>query len=336
MLRLKNSESGLKEPSDGWRRAGLAGMTGGRRFRFVRDAQDCGRMTGHATARLRIGDWLVDVRAGQISRDGETVRLESRTMRLLVCLAERAGETLSVDELLDAVWPSVTVSPDSVYQAVAQLRRLLGDDPKAPRYLETVPRVGYRMVADVAPWADTPGVATRRARWAAPAAGLALVLAFAALGISAAWDHEVPKPAPVAPPPRPSASIAVMPFLDLTDAMDEEPFADGMTEELIDQLSRAGLRVAAPRASFAFKGKSATPAEISRSLAVGYVVDGSVRKSGGRVRVAARLIRGDDGFVAWSQSYDRSTGDLLWVQEDIAREVATALGGHTAGPPPKH
>src|SRR6202161_1254567 len=95
---------------------------------------------------LRVGAWCVDPRSGQIFPDGGVVRVEARTMRLLVCLAERAGEVVSIDDLLDQVWSGVVVTPDSVYQAVASLRRLLGDDAKQPAYIATVPRLGYRVV----------------------------------------------------------------------------------------------------------------------------------------------------------------------------------------------
>jgi DNA-binding winged helix-turn-helix (wHTH) protein len=105
---------------------------------------------------LRIGAWCVNPASGQISRGEETARVEVRTMRLLLCLAEHAGEVVSIDDLLNQVWSGVIVSPDSVYQAVASLRRLLGDDPKQPSYIETVPRLGYRMVATVSPWATQP------------------------------------------------------------------------------------------------------------------------------------------------------------------------------------
>src|SRR6266404_4780868 len=103
---------------------------------------------------LRIGGWCVNPKSGQISRNGETARVEARTMRLLLCLTEHAGEVVSIDDLLSQVWSEVSVAPDSVYQAVASLRRLLGDDPKQPTYIETVPRLGYRMVATVSPWTD--------------------------------------------------------------------------------------------------------------------------------------------------------------------------------------
>src|SRR5579872_5824030 len=105
---------------------------------------------------LLIGDWRVDPATGEISRNAEIIRLEARSMRLLICLTEHAGQVVSIDDLLAQVWPGVTVSPDSVYQAVTSLRRQLGDDPKQPAYIATVPRLGYRMVATVRPWSDTP------------------------------------------------------------------------------------------------------------------------------------------------------------------------------------
>jgi len=272
-------------------------------------------------------------------------------MRLLLCLAEHAGEVVSIDDLLNQVWSEVTVSPDSVYQAVTSLRRLLGDDPKQPTYIETVPRLGYRMVATVSPWADqsiaqtgssrasdsehpTPATSDaaspgsrRRAGfiWAAGAAlcvVLVVFIAFQSRG-KVANNNQSASPAIA---PRPQNSIAVLPFLDLTEGMKEEEFADGMTEELIDKLSKIpGLRVSAPTSSFYFKGKQIPIADIARTLGVTYVLDGSVRKSGARLRVAARLIRADNGYVVWTETYDRPLGDILMVQDDIAGEVTKAL-----------
>ena len=129
-------------------------------------------------------------------------------------------------------------------------------------------------------------------------------------------------------------SIAVLPFLDLTEGMHEEEFADGMTEELIDKFSKIpGLRVPAPTSSFYFKGKKIPVADIARTLGVAYVLDGSVRKSGARLRVAARLIRADNGYVVWSETYDRPFDDLLMVQDDIAGEVTKALRASIEGGP---
>jgi transcriptional activator of cad operon len=276
-------------------------------------------------------------------------RLEVRTMRLLLCLAEHAGEVVSIDDLLRQVWPEVTVSPDSVYQAVASLRRQLGDDPKQPTYIETVPRLGYRMVATVSPWTDasttvsgTSGISefkpsafastgalttgralTPRFLWAATAAIcvgiITSYLVFGRLGKNAGSSSS-------AAAPQPERSIAVLPFLDLTEHMAEEEFADGMTEELIDKLTKIpGLRVTPPTSSFYYKNKQIPVPEIAKSLGVAYVLDGSVRKSGNQVRIAARLIRADTGYVVWSETYDHPFDDVLMIQDDIAGKVTQAL-----------
>src|SRR5450631_3726708 len=107
---------------------------------------------------IRIGAWRVDPALDEISQDGTSVKLEPRTMRLLDYLAENAGQVLSVEQLLDQVWKDVVVTPNSVYHAVAELRRVLGDDPKEPSYIANVLRRGYRLVAPVAPWVNVPGV----------------------------------------------------------------------------------------------------------------------------------------------------------------------------------
>jgi transcriptional activator of cad operon len=319
-------------------------------------------MESPITTKLRVGAWCVNPKSGQISRDGENARVEVRTMRLLLCLAEHAGEVVSIDELLNQVWSDVTVAPDSVYQAVASLRRLLRDDPKQPAYIETVPRLGYRMVATVSPWTDH-SIAQAGSSWAsdseppAPAipdaldlpkksgarpragymwaTGVALCLAFVVALLFHGKFANNNRSASATSAAQPQNSIAVLPFLDLTDTMNQEPFADGMTEELIDKLSKIpGLRVPPPTSSFYFKGKlwprshgtpQITIAEIAKSLSVAYVLDGSVRKSGVRLRVDARLIRADNGYVVWSETYDRPFDDILMVQDDIAGEVTKAL-----------
>jgi transcriptional activator of cad operon len=289
-------------------------------------------MQSPAAATLRIGAWRVDPFAGQISRAGEVVRVEARMMRLLQCLASRQGEVVSIDDLLSEAWSGVIVTPDSVYQAVATLRRLLGDDPKQPTYIATVPRLGYRLVAPVEPWIEepaaviTPASTTITAGRSRSSYKVAVVLAVCVVivaGLAFALLQRTPS---ASGSPSAQKTIAVLPFLDLTDEMSHEIFADGMTEELIDKLSRIpDLRVAPPTSSYYFKGKQTTIAEIAKSLGVAYVLDGSVRTSGSRLRVAARLVRADTGFVVWSETYDRPLDDLLMVQEDIAGEVAKAL-----------
>lgn len=282
----------------------------------------------------------MDPALGEISRRGETVRVEVRTMKVLMCLAQRPGEVVSLDDLLNAGWEGVAVSPDSVYQAVASLRRLLGDDPKQPLYIATVPRLGYRMVAAVEPWADdhagrssdvTSEVRTTSgsrvgSKWVVVTVlliAIAIVLTWAVLIRSRVAGNSSGSAVLASQNQR---SIAVLPFLDLTDGMKEEEFADGMTEELIDKLSKiSDFRVPAATVSFYYKDKRVPLADIAKQMNVVYVLDGSVRKSSARFRVAARLVRAENGYVMWSEDYDRPLGDKLWVQEDIAAEVAKAL-----------
>jgi TolB-like protein len=126
--------------------------------------------------------------------------------------------------------------------------------------------------------------------------------------------------------PQPLKSIAVLPFHDLTEEMTQAPFADGMTVDLIDKLSKIpGLRVHAPMSSSSLKGKRFTITDMAKMLAVGYVLDGSVRKSGSQLRVVARLIHAEDEHVVWSQTYDRPLDDILKVQDEITGEVTKAL-----------
>ena len=286
---------------------------------------------------LRVGAWCVDPTAGQISRNGETIRVDARVMRLLQYLAERSGQVVSVDELLDRVWSGVVVTPDSVYQAVASLRRTLGDDPRQPTYIANVPRLGYRMVAPVSPWVDPVSTGElqnatdpsarsspnrRRMLLAGVALGLVLLAASVLFIGRGADDATAVTPATGTSP----SSVAVLAFLDLTEEMDQEYFGDAMTEDLIDLLSKnQGLRVAPPRSSFAFKGKQATVGEIAAALGVAYVLDGSLRESGSTLRVTARLVRADGEFIVWSQSYDRPLDDLPMIRDDIASHVVQAL-----------
>jgi len=274
----------------------------------------------------------VNPASSEISRNEEIIRLDVRTMRLLLCLAERPAEVVSIDDLLNKVWPEVNVSSDSVYQAVASLRRQLGDDSRQPSYIETVPRLGYRMVAKVTPWPDSAAVPAnglasvrRRRRWLV---AIAAVIALAFILFFELHHKDANRLSSTVIAAQSPKSIAVLPFLDLTEGMKEEEFADGMTEELIDKLTKIpGLRVPSPTSSFYFKNKHVPLTDIAKNLGVVYVLDGSIRKSGNRLRVAARLVRADSGYVIWSETYDRPFNDAVMVQDDIAGEVTKKLAG---------
>ncbi|HEU5133932.1 MAG TPA: winged helix-turn-helix domain-containing protein [Steroidobacteraceae bacterium] len=270
---------------------------------------------------LQVGAWRIDPQLGQMSCGTQTVRLEARTLRLLMYLANRAGETVGIDELLDQVWSGVVVTQDSVYQAVTALRRLLGDDAKNPTYIVTVPRLGYRLIAPVRAAADEPLVPPPSLPEPRAFLSRRILLACAAIvlaGIAVfVWHGATPD----------AKSVAVLPFLDLTSqAMNEEYFADGLTEELIGRLSsEAGFKVPAASSSFFYKNQELPPSQIARELGVAYLLEGSLRESGDTLRITARLTRAADGYVLWTKNFERPKADRLQIQDEIAREVVVAL-----------
>ena len=277
---------------------------------------------------VRIGDWRLDPLASTLSRGAETVAVDQRSLQLLLCLAKQPGRVVTADELLDEVWPDVTVGQDSVYQAIAGLRRTLGDNPRQPTYIATVPRKGYRLIAPIARGSDlaeikpveAPALAPERTH--APRRTLIAALAIAAIALVVFFLRFGP-----ILQAKTDVSIAVLPFLDMTsESMDQEYVADGVTEELINRLSSLpGFQVASPTTSFSLKGKDLQPGDIARQLGVAYVLDGSLREAGGKRRVAVRLVRGKDGIVLWTGSYDSADRDVLALQDGIAVDVAAAL-----------
>jgi TolB-like protein/DNA-binding winged helix-turn-helix (wHTH) protein/Tfp pilus assembly protein PilF len=299
---------------------------------------------------LRIGAWRVDPALDEISRDGATVKLEPRAMRVLLCLAEHADQVVSVDQLLDAVWKDVVVTPDSVYQAVAGLRRALGDTSKEPAYIANVLRRGYRLVASVAPWDDAATASNPEERPAEAAPVLVavmpatthsrrwlwvgLVLAAAlAIGYPIARKLWPSKQATTAGQETSAAtvgvgetSVAVLPFVDMSDKKDQEYFADGLSEVLIDRLAMVpGLHVPARVSSFYFKGKQATVPEIGKALGVAHLLEGTVRKAGNTLRITAQLVQVDNGYQVWSETFDRPLADVFKIQDEIAGAVVQVL-----------
>jgi TolB-like protein/DNA-binding winged helix-turn-helix (wHTH) protein/Flp pilus assembly protein TadD len=294
---------------------------------------------------VQIGEWIVHPALDSISRGAETHKLEPRAMRLLMCLADSAGKVVSVDRLLAEVWTDVVVGSASVYQAVSQLRKILGDVDPNPTYIATVPRKGYRLIASVQPASEphTPQAPTLQRRtttprpaWVVAGGIVALALAAAYFLGGKAWLSKHAGETAATSVVVSDKSIAVLPFTDMSEKQDQEYFSDGLSEELIGMLTNVpDLRVPARTSSFYFKGKQATIADIAKSLGVSHVLEGSVRKSGDTLRIAAQLIRADNGYQVWSETYDRKLDDIFKIQDDIAAAVVTALkvqlnGGSTA------
>jgi TolB-like protein/DNA-binding winged helix-turn-helix (wHTH) protein len=293
---------------------------------------------------VQIGEWMIHPALDSISRGTETQKLEPRAMRLLMCLANSAGEVVSVDRLLTEVWAGVVVGSASVYEAVSQLRKILGDMDPQPSYIATVPRKGYRLIASVrretAP-PDTPQppvilrrAVTRRRVWVVAGAFVALALAAAYFIGDQAWLSKhtaVRRETPGTTVVVGAMSIAVLPFVDMSEQQDQEYFADGMAEELINHLSRSPLlKVIARTSSFQFKGRNEDVRSIAGRLGVAHLLEGSVRKAGPELRVTTQLVRASDGVELWSQTYDRNLADIFKVQDDISERVANALNATLA------
>jgi TolB-like protein/DNA-binding winged helix-turn-helix (wHTH) protein/thioredoxin-like negative regulator of GroEL len=298
------------------------------------------------------GDFVLDaLRRVLMSRAGEPVEISGRVIEALVYLVERPGQLVEKRELIEALWPHVVVEDGNLTQAIHTLRRALGERAGEHRYISTVPGRGYRFVAEVnvrtgeGPVAATPAQllpqspvlppgsppatvvpevqsAPRRSKqvlvWAASA--IALLIVVGVLG----WrgrDLPVEEPAVAAQP-----SIAVLPFVDMSAEQDQVHFAEGLSEEILNLLARADeLRVIARTSSFSFKDQNADIRTIARRLSVSHVLEGSVRKSGERVRITAQLIDGANSAHVWSDTFDRDVSDIFGVQREIASAVAGAL-----------
>jgi len=278
-----------------------------------------------------MGDWLVEPSTGKMSNGGATVHVDERAMRLLVALARRPGEVVAIEDLLGQVWPEVIVTPDSVYQAIASLRRSLGDDARRPTYIATVPRLGYKLVAAVGPGAE-PAEAPRRVFRARR--GAVLAAALGVLGLVAVWALG-PRP-PAMPAPTTPVSVGVAPFVDLTPSMDQDRLADEMTEGLADKLSATpSLKSPGFRSSFYLIGKHVSLSAAAQALGVDFVVDGGTRRDGNRVRISARLAEPRTGRLLWSATYTEAVTNLAPAQGAIAAAVSARLaaGGPRPGAP---
>jgi TolB-like protein/DNA-binding winged helix-turn-helix (wHTH) protein len=317
--------------------------------------RDAGPATQTEQKRLRFDRYVLDLRRGCLLLDEREIALRPKTFAVLHYLTENSGRLVSKDELFAAVWPNLAITDDALVQGIGELRRALGDD--GPRLIRTVPRRGYRLesaVSVIAPvdpslTVDTvssqaldgkprPSQVTIRAqaltlfkttltgRRGASVAALAFV---ALLATGTLWTirgsvrsgDQPTKGAELGT----KAAIAILPFLNQNNDPARDYFADGVTQDIINALGRfSALTVMSWNAVLPYKGKSTSPGQIGRSLAVRYQVEGSVRHAGDRVRVAAQLVNAD-GRVLWSVRFDEALADVFAVQDKITTEIAGAL-----------
>jgi TolB-like protein/DNA-binding winged helix-turn-helix (wHTH) protein len=322
---------------------------------------------------IRFGVFELDLRAGELRKDGLKIKLQGQPIQVLIALLEYPGEIVTREQLRQRLWPADTFVDfeHNLNSAVKRLREALGDSADNPRFIETLPRRGYRFIASMEGYREehaalTPAVpsitvqpvpATKptfpmekesgdtiaetspvsrlgvlsRHKAAVATAVCTLTLVL----VAALWFVRTKKHTMIA---HISPSIAVLPFADLSPEKDQEYFSDGLAEELLNSLAKIqGLHVAARTSAFQFKGKNEDLRVIGQKLNVATVLEGSVRKQGQRVRVGAQLVQVSDGYHLWSATYDGDLTDIFALQEDIARSVAGSLQvtllGEKAGSP---
>lgn len=265
---------------------------------------------------FRIGSWTVRPEHCRLETEGRSVQVEPKSMGVLLCLAGHAPQVVTREQFIEAVWNGRIVTDEVLSRAVSLVRSVLEDDAQDPKYIRTVPRVGYSLITPVEPiapadaWASGSGRASRRG-WTIASA----VVIFAAL--VAAWFL---RGGPTAQPG--SVRLAVLPLASVGDSS----LADGLTEDLTVSLARVpGIRVVARNSALRFKSGDADLAEASKALGASHLLTGSVRAADGRVRISVHLAEAASGTEIWAESYDRASGGLFGVQASIAQSVAQAL-----------
>jgi TolB-like protein/DNA-binding winged helix-turn-helix (wHTH) protein/tetratricopeptide (TPR) repeat protein len=294
---------------------------------------------------FKLGPWHVEPNRNAVILDGEETHLENRLMQTLVFLAENQGQVVSRDEFFDSVWQGRVVNEEALSRAISLLRTVLGDDAQAPTYIQTIPGVGYRLIAEVvsarvpqgsgsSATGDTVDSATARPFTKKLGrlirAGLVLVLLLEFGYFS--WGRFGPDPdseqgpSAVVEGPQAENSVVVLPFVNMSSDPEQEFFADGMTEEILNLLAGvSNLRVTARTSSFFFKGLNLPLSSIAETLNVRHVLEGSVRKSGDQVRITAQLIEAGSDTHVWSETYDVALVDVLETQDAVATAIASAL-----------
>jgi TolB-like protein/DNA-binding winged helix-turn-helix (wHTH) protein/tetratricopeptide (TPR) repeat protein len=274
------------------------------------------------------GEFRLDALRRVLSRTGngpgnQPIQVTGKVFDTLLFMVERAGQLLDKRTLMEALWPNVVVEESNLTQTIHTLRRVLGESPGEHCYIVTVPGRGYRFVADVA---TVPVPAPHQGGGRRPvalrvAAAVAVVVVIGLVLLFRPWSEDTQRAASIEP------AIAVLPFVDMSEQQDQGYFGDGLAEEILNLLAQStGLRVVARTSSFSFKDrKEIDVVGIADTLGVTHVLEGSVRKSGGRIRITAQLVDGVTSAHLWSQTYDRDATDVFGVQDEIAAAVAESL-----------
>ncbi len=287
---------------------------------------------------IYIDGWRIDVESHRIEREGVVEKLEPRSMELLSYLAERPGQVVSRIEIEEQVWQGRVVSYEAVSGAIAKIRKAFGDTDKHHRVIETIPKSGYRLIAEVVranPSTESipsPANAGSSVNYgpAGFAAGVVLFVALLGFAVWQVWLDEGSRSASnigataLTVPDEPS--IAVLPFTNMSGDPEQGYFADGMTDDLITDLSKIpGLFVIARNSTFVYKNKATPIRQVAQELGVRYVMEGSVQKSSNQIRINAQLIDASSGGHVWAERYDGNLDDVFSMRDQITAQITTAL-----------
>jgi TolB-like protein/DNA-binding winged helix-turn-helix (wHTH) protein/Flp pilus assembly protein TadD len=277
-----------------------------------------------------LGDWIVRPQRDCIECDGKVVHLAPKAMAVLQCLARASGEVVSRQDLFDTIWPGGEVTDDALTQRVVELRKAFGDSAHHARYIETIPKIGFRLIPSVMPLTDELGRDLKAKSDADPLKSIirtslfvtSTILAVLALFWYLASHRNIQETTTVEKIP----SIAVLPFVNMSDDASNEYFSDGISEELLSLLAKIPeLRVISRSSAFSFKGKDLDTPTIAQHLNVDHILEGSVRKVGNQVRITAQLIEARSDTHLWAATYDRTLNDIFAIQNEIAAAVVDAL-----------
>jgi TolB-like protein/DNA-binding winged helix-turn-helix (wHTH) protein len=277
-----------------------------------------------ASRLIRFATFEVDPVAGELRKDGRKVRLQEKPVQLLVLLLKSAGDIVTREQLQQALWPTNTfVDFDhGLATAIAKVRAALGDSARSPRFVETVGGRGYRFIAPLTPPAPVPSRAGVRLL-VVGVAGLAIggVLVAVVLGLNVRASDWMRRQTN-----QPVHLLAVLPLTNLSNDPSQDYFVDGMTDQLITTLAQLpGVRVISRVSSMQYKNAATPLVQIRNALHVDAVVQGSVIRFGNRVRISAQLVDARTDQHLWAQSYEREAGDVLGLQDEIARAVANEI-----------
>ena len=279
------------------------------------------------TGQFSIGPWTVTPALGQLRRAGKSVAVEPLAMDVLEYLARHTNEVVSAEDLTNALWQEKVVGDDAVYQRIHRLRTVLEDDFRHARYIETIPKKGYRLIAPVSFTADGENVNRSRRRRIAVLA-VFTVIAILVIASYDSWqpplDHQSIAASGGDHFPK---SIAVIPFVDIGAEHNEPYLGEGISGELIHTLSTVpDLKVVAQASTLRYSDNNVDAQGMGEQLDVGTILTGSIYKQGERLHVTARLIDAANGNHLWSRTFERNVVELYTIQRDIAYGVAQAFG----------